>query len=422
MKYLGSIFLGLILLLGITFRAFITAVPPVLSVISHDLGLSQIESGLTTALPLVCFGIFSFLAPAISYRFGLANTIGLALIFTFSGGLLRIWPVRFGLFMGILLIGLGISLGNVLVPVSIRKNWAGKVAWPMTVFSFGLNLGAALGATLTIPIMSVFQLSWNWALAIWPVLTILIAIGWWGYNHLAIRIDQSETDQKNTVGDANSEHSLNTDLSDGLECDSNLANSPVSSSAPISYRTLLKDPQIWLLLGFMGNQSLSYYTQVTWLPSQLQSTGLTAAEAGFWLGAYSLIGMFCGTLGPSIVCSKKGRPLMSLVFLAFALGSILILVGGIWTMFGIVLTGMAQGIAFSGILTLIVHLYQEDKVAQVSAVVQGCGYLVAACGPVINGIILTLFTGWVAPTCLLIGSMTIAGICAVLAIPSGKQS
>ena len=56
-------------------RAPITAVPPALADIPADLHLSAAAAGATTSLPLVCFGLFAFLAPLLigGEVFGWAN-------------------------------------------------------------------------------------------------------------------------------------------------------------------------------------------------------------------------------------------------------------------------------------------------------------------------------------------------------------
>ena len=68
-------------------RAPITGVPPILSELAADLHFSATVAGVTTSLPLVCFGVFAFAAPLLVARIGLERAL-LLLLMPLSVGLL----------------------------------------------------------------------------------------------------------------------------------------------------------------------------------------------------------------------------------------------------------------------------------------------------------------------------------------------
>ncbi|GHO63697.1 hypothetical protein KSC_025890 [Ktedonobacter sp. SOSP1-52] len=51
--------LGLIVIVGINLRTALLAVPPLIPLLSHDLHLSNTETGLLTSLPTLVMGVIS---------------------------------------------------------------------------------------------------------------------------------------------------------------------------------------------------------------------------------------------------------------------------------------------------------------------------------------------------------------------------
>src|SRR5699024_695413 len=98
------LFIG-ILLIGASLRAPITSV------------------GIITILPLLSFSVVSLFAAKISHRFGLERTVFGALILIFLGIVLRAITGVSWLYIGTLLIGVGIAFGNVLTPGIIKMNF-----------------------------------------------------------------------------------------------------------------------------------------------------------------------------------------------------------------------------------------------------------------------------------------------------------
>jgi len=73
-------------------RLPITSLPPALATISRDLQLTPTLAGLTTTLPLICFGLFAFVTPFLVARWGTERTLLAATALTVAGVVVRSLP------------------------------------------------------------------------------------------------------------------------------------------------------------------------------------------------------------------------------------------------------------------------------------------------------------------------------------------
>jgi MFS transporter, CP family, cyanate transporter len=131
-----------IALLSFNLRPALVAVGPLTKQIRAATGLSPAATSLLTTLPLICFGVFSTLAPPLGRRLGLERTIIGALALLVAGVGLRVIPGDVALFAGSVVAGIGIALENVLLPALIKRDFAGHTGPMMGLYSVGLNVGA----------------------------------------------------------------------------------------------------------------------------------------------------------------------------------------------------------------------------------------------------------------------------------------
>ena len=109
------------ILLGILFissnlRAPITAVGSVVELIQKEFVMSNTSVGFITTLPLVAFAIISPFVSTLSGRIGQAKTMFLGLCLILLGELCRSYTGMAGLFLGTGILGVGIAIGNVIIP------------------------------------------------------------------------------------------------------------------------------------------------------------------------------------------------------------------------------------------------------------------------------------------------------------------
>lgn len=117
-----------ILFIAVNLRLPFTSIAPVLPLIQSDFGLSSSAVGLLTSLPLLAFAAFSPLSAPVARKFGLERTLFAALTIISLGILLRSTGSVWTLYVGTILIGTGIALGNVLLPGLVKRDLSANVA------------------------------------------------------------------------------------------------------------------------------------------------------------------------------------------------------------------------------------------------------------------------------------------------------
>lgn len=161
-----------IILISINLRAPITSAGPIANVIQDHYNLSSAQVGLLTSLPLLAFGIVSFLVavfqPVRAMFFGI-----LCIIF---GEMLRFVEDSMILFVGTAIMGSGIAIANVLLPSFIKAKFPREIPKIMGIYSLILNASAALGIVSIIPLTHVLPLPL--AFSCWVILAILAFISY----------------------------------------------------------------------------------------------------------------------------------------------------------------------------------------------------------------------------------------------------
>ncbi|WP_176451704.1 MFS transporter [Enemella dayhoffiae] len=347
----GWVLIGL-LVVALLLRAPITGVPPVLHQVSDTLHLTPTQAGLVSTLPLLCFGVFAFLTPVLAAKFGLEPTLWAAALLILLGGLLRWWVNIPAFFGGTLLIGLGIALGNVIVPALARVWFAHRLPLVMGLYSVMLQVSGSGGPFTTANLIGA-GVSWPTAIGVWvwPVLAGLLL---WTLVSLRVR---REAGSHGHV-----------------------------PATPTGLGNVLRRPSVWLITFVMGSQSLTFYTLLTWLPSIFQRSGIGEQTAGLLLSAYSILGLPGSLVVGWFVGHRRGVRNLIAICVVYLAG-ILFLLGGTIApvVIGALLCGLCQGVLLPVALTFIAHQPNPADVPATSAIAQGGGYLYAAAGPVLLG-------------------------------------
>jgi MFS transporter, CP family, cyanate transporter len=172
---------ALLTLVGFNLRSVILAIPPVLPLIQHDLGLSYAATGLLTALPVLALAVAALPSGLLAERIGARLCVSIGLVLLGAGTLLRaIWPTAFLLFLFTLLLSLGIVLTQTAVPVLIHHWFPKHIGLVAALFSDGLIIGEAVAAGITVPLMLRFLGKGAWAstFVFWGVPVIALLVLW----------------------------------------------------------------------------------------------------------------------------------------------------------------------------------------------------------------------------------------------------
>jgi CP family cyanate transporter-like MFS transporter len=350
-------------------RPAAASVGPVIDAIRDSLGISSTAASALLALPLVCFGAAAVLAPALARLVGHAKSIAAALVVLVAGLVLRVAGGVPALFAGTLLAGAAIAVVNVLLPVLVKRSFPGRTGFATTAYMASLTGVAALAAALTVPIEHALGGGWQVGLGIWAVPALVALVVW---------LPQ-------------------------------LRDEPTSARAAVAAphipaRALLADPIARRLILFFGLQAGSFYAMLSWLPDIFKSHGLGSTSAGVLLGVSMFMGLPAALVIPGLATRARDQRWFPAALCALtALGFLgLILAPTSVPLLWAVLIGLGQGACFPLVMTLIVLRSGAVAVTtSLSTLVQGCGYLIAACGPLLLGAIHDLTGSWSAAVTVL---------------------
>lgn len=369
-----------LIFVALNLRMAIAAVPPVLTQIQDDTGLGSVGSGLLTALPLFCFGAMAAAAPSLVRRLRMGPLLGLTMAVVAIGCAVRLAPSVPALFLGTAIVGSGIAVANVLLPGLIKRDFKDVAAPMIALYALALSLGATIPAGLTIPIEDLTGVGWRPAVAVWGVVAVAALVLW---------LPRARRDEP----------------------------AAPATSRPSPARDLRRDRVAWAVTLFMGLQSLCYYAMLSWLPTILESHGMSSGRAGWMLSYMTIPGMAASLVTPAVSRRLPRSELeVALAAVLLAIGYVGLIVFGasapyVW----VTSLGLGGGLLIALALGYIVARAHDHHVAHLSTMAQGVGYLIAASGPFVVGALHGLTSSWTVPLLVLLAvlvPMVLAGFVA----------
>lgn len=346
------------IVLAANLRAAITGVGPLIHVIEANTGLSTALSGSLTTLSLLAFFIFSPVAPAVARRIGIESTILISLAALIIGIWLRCFGGQVGLLAGMFVLGGGIAMGNVLLPSLIKRDFPNHVGWLTGAYSVSMNVFAALGSGLSVPLADVHGLGWRGSLASWSVLAAIGFVLW--------------------LPHIRRQHMM----------------------SPRSGTSMWNSPVAWHVTLFMGLQSLTFYVNVTWLPQILTDRGMTVTTAGWCVSLMQMVSVPASFIVPILAARKPSqRGLVAWMFVLFFVGYLGLLFNiHAATWLCVILIGISGGGSISLALAMFgLRTKTSDDAARLSGMAQSIGYLIAAIGPILIGLVHGVTGSWNLP-------------------------
>ncbi|MEH7120296.1 MFS transporter [Neobacillus vireti] len=383
--YLFLLITGIVLV-AFNLRPAITSVGPLVGMIQDDVGLAHWSAGLLMSFPLLVFATMSPIVPRIANRLSNEMTLLVGLIALVLGIAIRSIPMTFFLFTGTLLIGVGISVGNVLLPAVVKDKFPEKFGLMTSVYSTSMGLVASLASGLSVPLAKDTHLGWQGALIVWGI-PALIAILLWTY---LLRYNQGN--QK------------------GIK------------QAASSSKDMWLSPLAWQIAIFMGFQSFLFYVTISWLPEILQSHGLSIGTAGWLLSITQLAGIPASFFIPVIAGRYRSQ-----LWIALFLGLLSIIgYAGLWLgssypvlILSIIFIGVALGGNFPLALSYIgLRSRNAKRAVELSGMTQSTGYILAAVGPLLIGYLYDMTHLWTIP---LIALTVVSVVLTVFGMMSGRN-
>jgi CP family cyanate transporter-like MFS transporter len=365
----GLLLVLAIVLLAANLRPALTSVAPLIGQIRTDTGVSNGVAGLLTGLPLLAFAVLSPIAPRLARRFDMERVLLASLLVLAVGILLRSAGVVAALFLGTAILGAAIAVGNVLLPSLVKREFPERTGLMTSTYTTALAVSAAIAAGASFPIAYQVDIGWRGSLALWALLALVAAVAWFPQIRSADPANASTGTSRGVTG-------------------------------------LWGSVLAWQVTLFMGLQSLGYYVVLTWLPEILQEeVGVSAAQAGWMLALAQVVVIPAMFIAPVLADRRPSQ--YSVVVVAVTLTGVgtlgLLVAASTATVLWIVLLGLGQGACFSLALTFFaLRAPDSEHAAALSGMAQSIGYLLAAGGPFLFGLLRDATHAWTAPLTLLV--------------------
>ncbi|MDE3720512.1 MFS transporter [Nocardiopsis sp. N85] len=372
----GALFLiaAGIALAALNLRTAITSVGPLLGEVTGALGMTAVGAGVLTTLPVLSFALFGALTPSLSRRLGSHRLLVLALValtLGLGGRALVGSPLPF-LALSVLALSGG-AIGNVILPVLVKRHFPHRVGLMTTVYTTALALGTTIAAATTVPLYDSTG-QWRVALGSYALFGLIAVVPWL----LVLRHGSTPGGSTRTFG-------FGRVLSTGVGLQSML---------------------------YFGTQSSVAYIMFGWYAQMLRDQGMSAQSAGLALSYLTLLGIPMSLVLPTLLTRVRDqRPFVLMFSLSYLVG-----LGGLWfsPMNGVwvwtTLIGVGMGSFVYALTSFALRTRTGEGTAALSATSQSLGYLMAGTGPFLFGLLHELSGGWHAPLLLLLALVLVNAV------------
>lgn len=355
-----------IVVLSFNLRPTAVSVGPVLAELRGSFDMSGPVAGLLTSLPVVAFAVFGALAPAAARHVGLHRVTLLAILAAVAGLVGRAITGSEALFLLLSLLALGgMAMANVLLPSLVKLHFPDRIGQVTAIYTTALSVGLTAALVLTVPLSDALG-GWRWGLGTWALLAVLAAAPW-----VAL-----------------------------VAHDRHLEDTPRN----ITYRQVARTRLGQAMALFFGLQSLQAYAIFGWFAQLWRDSGYSATVAGLLAGILAATAIPLSLLLPNVLArTADPRRVLVPVILAYPLGYVGLMVAPSSLALAWAIVVGAATATFPLILTLIgLRARTPEGTATLSAFTQSTGYLLAALGPFLVGVVHDATGGWTWPLVLLL--------------------
>jgi CP family cyanate transporter-like MFS transporter len=373
-----------VLLVAANLRSAITVVGPLLGEVGDALHISAAAASALISLPVLCFAIFSPMAPPIAARLGMDRTLGLALALLTVGIVTRSAPCAAALWAGTVVLGVAIAAMNVVLPALLKRDFPSRTGQLTGAYSAVQAATAAAASGLAVPVAGMPGSGWRVSFGVWAGLSLI---------GLAVFFPQ-------------------------LRRRSTPIAATATSPRHVQYRSPWRSWLGWQITIFMGTQSTMFYVILAWWPTVEHSQGFSVATAGLHQGLLQTSGIV-GSVGCGLLLHRWPSDQRALALCVSPLPMAAVLGQFAWPQ-GAVLWNSVIGVAVGALLVLVLTLFglrasHHGQAAALSGMAQSLGYVLAAAGPLVFGLLHDATAGWRAPVTMLILLSAVQVVVAYLA-------
>lgn len=372
----------IVIAIAFNLRAPITSIGPVVDTIKEYYFLNSTLAGMLTTLPLFSFGIISFF---VGY-FSPLKTMIIGIILIFIGEFLRSYTGYFGLFLGMLLVGCGIAIANVLLPSFIKEKFPNKISSMMGVYSLMLSISSIAGIFLAIPLLDFLGIKSS--MAFWMIFALLALIIYYPQAKNGRFLRSKKKIKKNI--------------------------------------NLFKNSTAWKVTFFMGLQSFLAYSIFSWYIQFIIEKGYSKEFATHMILFAQIIAVPVSLFGPLLL--GKIKPHFHSIYIAI-LCTLYVIPFALLFFFNskemMILSSFFIGFPWGGVFGIaLLFIAQKSSSTQIatklSSFAQGFGYLIAAQAPWLIGFMHDKFGNFQSSILMLLFVSILVNIFGYLSLKSSK--
>jgi CP family cyanate transporter-like MFS transporter len=359
--------LAALFLAALALRPQLVGVGPLIPSIQDSLDTSHAVAGLLGTIPVLCMGLFAPPAAFLSQRFGARHALAVAIALIGIFGLIR--AASPGAAVLILLtfpVGIGMGVGNALLPVSVKERFADRPVFATGVYAAGINVGATASAAVAVPLEHGLD-TWRGPLLVFSTISLLLAPLW-------LVMSRAERAERPAV---------------------------VPRPRALPWR----NPFAWRLVVTFFLMSGTYYGLNAWLPDVYVERGWSESRAGALLAVLNASQIVAGVT-VAWLADRRGSRRAWLMGCATAqiigLLGVVLLPGGGWAWAALI--GATTGPLFSLTMTLPVDVGRSSAdVAAFTGLMLLGGYSLSALSPLVLGGIRDATSGFGTVLWVLVG-------------------
>lgn len=349
----GALLAGVIVLVALNLRAFLTSSSPLLDSIRASTGIGFHAVALLTVLPMFAMGAMSLAGTGVGQRMGARSGIALGLSAIACACSSRFFANSAVSLLGsAALAGAGVGLVQALMPGVVKQAYPARIGVMTGLYSAAIMGGGGLGAMASPWITRRAHGDWHMGLAVWAVLAALAFAGW-------------------------------------LCLSGSAATSPAPKQQPLPWFQWFRSGRAWLLAVCFGLINGGYTSLVAWLPHFYAERGWSAQRGGAVLALMTLA-QVVGALSLPVLARAMGRDLRPWLLLTLAAqlaGFGALMFDASVPPFAVaLLLGFGLGGAFSLCMVLALdHLGDPAQAGALAGFMQGVGFMIAALAPFVTG-------------------------------------
>ncbi|MEZ0210951.1 MAG: CynX/NimT family MFS transporter [Methylophilus sp.] len=341
-----------IVLVAIGLRPGIVSMGPALPAIIDAFRLSHAMASMMTAIPDVLMGALALPTPWLVRKFGVNKVLMVALGLLSISIFIRAFAGNSSLLIGATVgVGAGIAVAGAMFAGIVKASFASRAALIMGIYATALSLGSTLSAGLTGWLLQ--STGWRVAIGIWAVLGVIAMIAWWCVIRKSVVTHPTAVSAKQATG------------------------------TRLPFRT----PVAWMIALFFACVNFLFYSILTWTAAMYQEAGMPAGEAGAVLASFTFCFMLASPITGMFSRNLDRRSWLAGCSLVSTIGIVGMATPGAWPWLWVPITAFGLGGAFTLAMTLpLDHTHTPDAANRWNAFVLTVGYLIAACGPFIMGL------------------------------------